>query len=51
MGDAATRQTTSVLAEPAQAYDLFVVHAPADADFVRGYLLPALNLPWSRVLR
>jgi len=38
-------------AEPAaKAFDLFVVHAAADADFVRGYLLPALNLPSSRVL-
>jgi len=31
-------------------FDLFVVHAPADADFVRGYLLPELNLPPLRVL-
>jgi len=30
--------------------DLFVVHAPADAAFVRAYLLPALDLPSSRVL-
>jgi hypothetical protein len=50
MGDAATRQTTSELAEPAHAYDLFVVYAATDAEFVRGYLLPALNLPSSRVL-
>ena len=50
MGDATTRQTTSELAEPAHAYDLFVVHAATDAEFVRGYLLPALNLPSSRVL-
>jgi hypothetical protein len=50
MGDAATRQTTSELAEPAHPYDLFVVHAASDAEFVRGYLLPALNLPSSRVL-
>jgi hypothetical protein len=50
MGDAATRQTTSELAEPAHAYDMFVVHAATDAEFVRGYLLPALNLPPSRVL-
>ena len=50
MGDAATRQTTSEQAEPAHAYDLFVVHATSDAEFVRGYLLPALNLPSSRVL-
>jgi WD40 repeat protein len=32
------------------AFDLFVIHAVADADFVRGYLLPALNLPTARVL-
>ena len=50
MGDAATGQTTSELAEPADACDLFVVHAATDAEFVRGYLLPALNLPSSRVL-
>jgi hypothetical protein len=31
------------------ACDLFVVHAAADADFVRGYLLPALNLQQLRV--
>ncbi len=31
-------------------FDLFVVYAASDADFVRGYLLPALNLPPSRVL-
>jgi hypothetical protein len=31
-------------------FDLFVIHAADDADFVRGYLLPALNLPSSRVL-
>lgn len=34
----------------AHAFDLFVLHAAADADFVRGYLLPALDLPPSRVL-
>ena len=50
MGDALTRQTISEHAEPAHAYDLFVVHAATDAEFVRGYLLPALNLPSSRVL-
>ncbi len=50
MGDTATTQTTSELAEPAHAYDLFVVYAATDAEFVRGYLLPALNLPSSRVL-
>jgi predicted oxidoreductase (fatty acid repression mutant protein) len=32
------------------AFDLFVVHAASDADFVRGYLVPALNLPSTRVL-
>ncbi len=26
-------------------FDLFVVYAAADRDFVHGYLLPALNLP------
>jgi len=31
-------------------FDLFVVYAASDADFVRGYLLPALNLPPRRVL-
>ena len=55
MGDAATRQTAAELTEaeraaPAHTYDLFVVHAPADAAFVRGYLLPALDLPAFRVL-
>ena len=50
MGDIAIRQTTSELAEPAHAYDLFVVHAATDAEFVRGYLLPALNVSSSRVL-
>lgn len=49
MGDVASRQTTFEPAEPVQAYDLFIVHASADAHFVRGYLLPALNLPSSRV--
>jgi serine/threonine-protein kinase len=34
----------------AYEYDLFVVHAQADAAFVREYLLPALELPRSRVL-
>lgn len=34
----------------AHLFDLFVIHAAADAEFVRGYLLPALNLPSSRVL-
>jgi hypothetical protein len=31
-------------------HDLFIVHAPADAEFVRGYLVPAVNLPPDRVL-
>jgi formylglycine-generating enzyme required for sulfatase activity len=30
--------------------DLFIVHAEADADFVREHLLPALELPRDRVL-
>lgn len=34
----------------AHMFDLFVIYAAADADFVRGYLLPALNLPSPRVL-
>lgn len=34
----------------AHAFDLFIVHAAADADFVHGYLLPALDLPSQRVL-
>jgi WD40 repeat protein len=34
----------------AHAFDLFVVFSAADADFVRGYLLPALNVPPARVL-
>jgi len=34
----------------AYEFDLFVVYADADADFVHGYLLPALNLPSPRVL-
>jgi formylglycine-generating enzyme required for sulfatase activity len=41
------------VAPPAPAthdFDLFVVHAAADAGFVREYLLPALELPRSRVL-
>ena len=50
MGDALTSQMISEHAEPAHIYDLFVVHAATDAEFVRGYLLPALNLPSSRVL-
>ena len=45
MGDAATSQTPSEQAKPAHPYDLFVVHAASDAEFVRGYLLPALDLP------
>src|SRR5512140_1336398 len=32
------------------AFDLFVVHAAADADFVRGFLVPTLDLPPPRVL-
>jgi TIR domain len=49
MGDAATKQRISEQAEPAHAYDLFVVYAADDAAFVRGYLLPALHLPPARV--
>lgn len=49
MGDAATRHTMSEQAQPAHASKLFVVYAADDANFVRDYLLPALNLPPSRV--
>jgi hypothetical protein len=43
--------TIEVFVEPeAHAFDLFVAHAAPDTDFVRGYLLPALNLPSARVL-
>ena len=34
----------------AHEFDLFVVHAAADGEFVHGFLLPALNLPPARVL-
>ena len=45
------KQAASDSADPAaDTFDLFVVHAAADADFVRGYLLPALDLPSRRVL-
>jgi len=50
-GEIATARTEPVPSDSAvHAFDLFVVHAAADADFVRGYLLPALDLPSSRVL-
>lgn len=38
------------MSSPAPELDLFIVHAAADAAFVRGYLLPALELPRERVL-
>jgi formylglycine-generating enzyme required for sulfatase activity len=38
------------MSDPATELDLFIVHAPADAAFVRDYLLPALELPRERVL-
>ena len=50
MVDAATRLTTPDRKALAHAYDLFVLYGGADAAFVQGYLLPALNLPSSRVL-
>src|SRR6185503_16826643 len=51
MGDVVAGQAGTMSPERAPyASDLFVVHAVADADFVRGYLLPALNLATSRVL-
>jgi WD40 repeat protein len=37
--------------QPAEyAFDVFILHAADDRDFVRGYLVPALNLPAQRVL-
>ncbi len=36
--------------ESAYEYDLFVLHAPAESAFVRGYLLPKLGLSPERVL-
>jgi TIR domain/NACHT domain len=47
---AASHVETARPASGSHTFDLFVVHAGADANFVRGYLLPALNLPSSRVL-
>src|SRR5437868_3884299 len=50
-GDVGDEHVGSASRAPATyAFDLFVVHAAADADFVRGYLLPALDLEPSRVL-
>jgi len=42
--------TTDSMSEPEPELDLFIVHAEADADFVREHLLPALELPRERVL-
>ena len=47
-GDAVAGTVSSQRTE--HALDLFVIHAEDDRDFVRGYLLPALNLPAQRVL-
>jgi hypothetical protein len=44
------RRGLCVTIPPTTELDLFVVHAAADAAFVRGYLLPALELPRDRVL-
>jgi hypothetical protein len=50
-GEVGARRAESASQEPpAHGFDLFIVHAVADTDFVRGYLLPALNLPPSRML-
>lgn len=46
----ATLGCVSSLEPIAELYDLFVVHAAADTTFVRGFLLPAVNLPPQRVL-
>ena len=53
------QSTNDIVADPVEPlepatdtheFDLFVVHAAADAAFVREYLLPALGLPSHRVL-
>jgi WD40 repeat protein len=41
---------TAVAGAPAFAHDLFVVHAEADEQFVRGFLFPELDLPPGRAL-
>ena len=43
------RRGDAAVADAEYAFDLFVIFAAEDADFVRGYLLPALDLPPSRV--
>jgi formylglycine-generating enzyme required for sulfatase activity len=58
--EGATRQSTEytvagqveppVPAPATHEFDLFVIHAAADATFVREYLLPSLELPSHRVL-
>jgi formylglycine-generating enzyme len=37
-------------AENTKLFDLFIVYAPEDTNFVRDYFLPGLRLPTSRVL-
>jgi hypothetical protein len=50
-GDVVMEHAGSATPDPdTYDHDLFIVYADADADFVRGYLLPALNLPPARVL-
>src|SRR6185369_10757191 len=51
MGRGAAMQARMAPPESAtHEFDLFVVYAASDADFVHGYLMPALNLAPSRVL-
>lgn len=51
MGSQGDAVVESTLPQPATyAFDLFVIYATDDTEFVRGYLLPALNLPAQRVL-
>jgi hypothetical protein len=50
MTDTVTQQGPALPKAMGYAFDLFVVYADADADFVRGFLLPALHLPSQRVL-
>jgi hypothetical protein len=49
MGDVVIEPAGDAARDPAaHRFELFVVHAAADASFVHGYLLPALNLALSR---
>jgi hypothetical protein len=51
-GDVVDEHVRAAPGDPAvvHEFDLFIIHADADAAFVRGFLVPALNLPPRRVL-